>query len=341
MNDEEPDFYSILGVSPASEDVVIHAAYRALMRRYHPDANPSAEAARKAKLINRAYSVLSSPTEKAAYDDRRTSGGSGAEASDGAPPPPDSNCPTDEFLGDALTRSRSPAAILVYLLLVMGTVTLAGFIAIKSDGGFKTGFRSAPTMNVDENLTTTDMNVDENLTTQDPNTTDRNAAIAEVAPEDLSHQAQTPVNYTTIETAASHFANLLLSHGISGARAYSEQCHKSVQNSPTWDGIDGCAAFDFAAASIDNAVSNSGGFPRDRYFEFQQNNQADNYTAAGAPLYVIASRLSEIKQTAEESAADALQTAMARKKASARQAASNLNLPAASTGSDDPFANDE
>ena len=46
-----PDYYAILGVSPASEDVVIRAAYLALMRRYHPDRNASAEAAERARAI--------------------------------------------------------------------------------------------------------------------------------------------------------------------------------------------------------------------------------------------------------------------------------------------------
>ena len=63
------DHYSILGVTPASEDVVIRAAYRALMRRYHPDADASAEAAERAREINEAYRVLSEPESRARYDD--------------------------------------------------------------------------------------------------------------------------------------------------------------------------------------------------------------------------------------------------------------------------------
>ena len=62
------DHYSILGVTPASEDVVIRAAYRALMRRYHPDADPGSEAADKAREINEAYRVLSDPARRARYD---------------------------------------------------------------------------------------------------------------------------------------------------------------------------------------------------------------------------------------------------------------------------------
>lgn len=64
----DKDYYSILGVTPASEDVVIRAAYRALMRRYHPDADASAEAAERAREINEAYSVLSDPEKRAHYE---------------------------------------------------------------------------------------------------------------------------------------------------------------------------------------------------------------------------------------------------------------------------------
>ena len=63
------DHYSVLGVTPASEDVVIRAAYRALMRRYHPDADASPEAAERAREINEAYRVLSEPESRTRYDE--------------------------------------------------------------------------------------------------------------------------------------------------------------------------------------------------------------------------------------------------------------------------------
>jgi len=62
------DYYAILGVSPTSEEVVIRAAYRALMRRYHPDADPSSEAAQRAQAINAAYAVLGDPEQRSRYD---------------------------------------------------------------------------------------------------------------------------------------------------------------------------------------------------------------------------------------------------------------------------------
>ena len=66
-----PDYYATLGLSPTSEDVVIHAAYRALMRRYHPDGNASAVAAARASAINAAYAVLGDPGKRAEYDELR------------------------------------------------------------------------------------------------------------------------------------------------------------------------------------------------------------------------------------------------------------------------------
>ena len=55
-------------MSPTSEHVVIQAAYRALMRRYHPDADPSSEAAQRAQAINAAYAVLGDPEKRVRYD---------------------------------------------------------------------------------------------------------------------------------------------------------------------------------------------------------------------------------------------------------------------------------
>lgn len=61
--------YQTLGVSPDAEPEVIQAAYRALMRKYHPDSgqSPSVE---RAQAINTAYDVVSDPARRAEYDAR-------------------------------------------------------------------------------------------------------------------------------------------------------------------------------------------------------------------------------------------------------------------------------
>jgi len=65
------DCYAILGVSPTAEDVVIGAAYRALIRHYHPDTNPDPAAQARAREITAAYAVLRDPASRAEYDARR------------------------------------------------------------------------------------------------------------------------------------------------------------------------------------------------------------------------------------------------------------------------------
>ena len=63
------DHYKTLGLLPGAEDAVIRAAYRALMRIYHPDANSSPEAQDRARAIAAAYAVLGDPVARAEYDD--------------------------------------------------------------------------------------------------------------------------------------------------------------------------------------------------------------------------------------------------------------------------------
>ena len=62
------DLYAILQVQPSAHPDVIESAYRRLLRVYHPDVNPSPEAHRITVLLNHAYSVLSDPEKRSAYD---------------------------------------------------------------------------------------------------------------------------------------------------------------------------------------------------------------------------------------------------------------------------------
>lgn len=62
------NYYQILGVTQFAEDVVIKAAYRALVSMYHPDKNPSNADDDKIKKINEAYNTLKDPPRRAEYD---------------------------------------------------------------------------------------------------------------------------------------------------------------------------------------------------------------------------------------------------------------------------------
>jgi hypothetical protein len=62
------DHYRILGLARSANRSAIRAAYLSAMRRFHPDQNPSPEAAERAKLISVAYATLSDPQRRAAFD---------------------------------------------------------------------------------------------------------------------------------------------------------------------------------------------------------------------------------------------------------------------------------
>ncbi|KAK6458994.1 dnaJ class heat shock protein [Scheffersomyces xylosifermentans] len=74
---KETKFYDILGVSPSASDNEMKKAYRKAALKYHPDKNPSPEAAEKFKEISHAYEVLSDEQKREVYDSYGEEGLSG------------------------------------------------------------------------------------------------------------------------------------------------------------------------------------------------------------------------------------------------------------------------
>ena len=67
------DYYKILEIHPEASLEVMNNAYRALVRKYHPDLYHSRnKAPMQARMqeINEAYNVLNTPTSRAEYDRR-------------------------------------------------------------------------------------------------------------------------------------------------------------------------------------------------------------------------------------------------------------------------------
>lgn len=62
------DYYNVLGVSAHAEQEVIAAAYKALMRKYHPDSGNPEASTEKCREINEAYEALRSSYNREIYD---------------------------------------------------------------------------------------------------------------------------------------------------------------------------------------------------------------------------------------------------------------------------------
>ena len=62
--------YDVLNVAPEAEPVVVEAAYKALIKKYHPDQAVETPVSKDATAINEAFAVLKDPTRRADYDHR-------------------------------------------------------------------------------------------------------------------------------------------------------------------------------------------------------------------------------------------------------------------------------
>ena len=62
------DYYEILGLERNATDSDIKRSYRKLARQYHPDVNKEDEAETIFKEVSEAYTILSDPQRRAAYD---------------------------------------------------------------------------------------------------------------------------------------------------------------------------------------------------------------------------------------------------------------------------------
>lgn len=262
----EPDYYEVLGVSPTSDEVVIKAAHKAMMMKYHPDTNRSGDAENRAKAINEAYAVLRDPSERRRYDERRAR----SKASSSAPrPPPESDAreqprATKSYANPAppppTTATKSRKHFIVGVATVIGCIICLTYLANTTDERQPTPPRF------------------EEVQSDTPPSFGSSEAELQYEGADSTPIQPPPVpppeEYTptlgefddSVRAGARDFVTVVRENGIIGARLASQSCAERIRTSNNILDVDRCVAFDIAANMLDSGVSEVSGAPRDGYF---------------------------------------------------------------------------
>jgi molecular chaperone DnaJ len=124
--DADDDYYALLGVPPAADNETLRAAWRRLAFRWHPDRAGEAATATFQQL-SAAYTVLSDPVARAAYDRRRRR--------TTTPNPADRPARASTPEG---TRPSAPATMLSRLSGHLSTLLARGAADLDDDPGFIT-----------------------------------------------------------------------------------------------------------------------------------------------------------------------------------------------------------
>lgn len=327
----DTDHYAALGVSSSSDDVVIRAAYKALMLKYHPDTNKSQGATERATAINAAFAVLGDPQRRANYDASRNSQSAPPPPSPPpAPPPPPKggHRPQQSPAADALTAP--PAGWVAKLggilaVLIVGAVVRVAVHEANRSSSSPTSTLSAAAdpmsaMGMDtmtDNMTAVDGTAASTGLPADAAMSNLPEAAADNGLGTFTYQAPTGINFDDIEGASYTFAKVLNQRGIYGARAWSQKCHAEAAKAPTWSAVDRCAAFDFAARYMDAEMVKAANIAPNSYFAFQADNQADSYSVVGGQPYTVAERLKRIRTAVEPTTYEAVMAGIKSREAAA------------------------
>jgi curved DNA-binding protein CbpA len=313
---EKSDLYLVLGVAPTAESVVVRAAFKALILKYHPDTNRSVEANQRTMEINAAFTVLGNPIKRRRYDalrrayaerdelEKQTNGKAHRVATFVNAVGIQRLFPNlalnahawlsseDENNKRQRRRAGGWAAALVGLavikLLVTAVLQPSAASPIKYVGHATAAQSDKPHISSDIASALA------NEATAAP--LFGTAAMVDAPPPTLT--------YDDIESAAQNFERIFRKDGMAGARAFSESCHKAVISVPSWSAADRCAAFDYSASFIDQGATRESGADPNGYFAFQKDNQANNYRSVGGASY-LGPRLAEIEKTASAAVSEA------------------------------------
>lgn len=245
---KSPTLYEVLGLPRDADEAAVRAAYRGLMKRYHPDrardgndeidsnAEDREESGRdgRASELNAAFAVLRDPGRRARYDAELRFHDARGEGL-----PPRDAALAGRVVGNPHSRSATvgigyvrPAWQGVYAGVTLMVVTLGAIWAgllVRAD--HSTGTAAA-----------------------------RMVSTPGLGP------APVPIDPALADAGRAEFARVFAQSGLGGAAAYSDLCFEEQARTRRADDLDFCIAFDRAAFARANA-SVAGDLPKPDQFD--------------------------------------------------------------------------
>jgi hypothetical protein len=261
-------YYDVLGVSPTADESEIRARYLLLMRRHHPDVNPSPMAHARASQIGEAFHALTDPALRSRHD---------AELAQQR---------QDAVSARAIVlyrgrKSRLPKGPGRLSGAPGARLALAALLVVTALAGWRMEKRLTASENALSAVTVDEDTEDEARQT---------IAALKVA-STLEAQAMPPVSREAVAGGTGAFRRLVRSNPTQ-ARAFSERCHADAANRGSWEALDFCVAFDQAAFLADGkkpSVANAD------YFVDRHDRAAHLYVPKISSMDAIAGRLDQIR----------------------------------------------
>ena len=223
--------YRILNVSPDADPLVIEAAYRALMKKYHPDrfAGDQLAGEDRATELNQAFRILRDPEQRAQYDAEERARYEGRRHT--LAPSPASQPPSPAY---RLRRQRWPQLLALLALVMLGTAAWWEF-----------GSEAEAVAR------------------------ERLADLKEVARGEQRRAIEAPIDSAKIERAVSLAGRIRTTSGLLGVSGYSQDCFRAQGGELSLSNFDFCVAFDQAASTFDDGLAAVYALPRLPRFEPQ------------------------------------------------------------------------
>jgi curved DNA-binding protein CbpA len=255
--------YAVLNVAPDADPAVIEAAYKALIKKYHPDmlaGGPGGDM-RRASEINEAFQVLRDPDRRARYDnDERARQGAFRRASAAASIP--AGPPIYRAHPPRRRKSRWPVVLLLVAAVAAFMIwreTDAGR-RLLSSGGESFALQAAPGV-----------------------------------------ERSTAVRVADVDRAFEEFRKIKDRTGLLGLSAFSQDCFAGQSRSQSAAEFDFCVAFDHAAAGYDAQIAGDD-LPQLPRFRPDELNSRHEWAArlVSSDEKWIAARLAQLRALSEE-----------------------------------------